>query len=180
MPCTKRITRPPPSSLTSKEASTMSPHHTSPQSFTRKGSLLTLWHGSAPSLPTASADSFLKAPQIFSLLFLWEPPRALLSLLCYLLFTFLPYICLSQRGLCFPMLMILLLLLVCFHIAGTLKGFSITTPHSKEGPTRWGSPSPSPRLCFATGARPGTGLLSHQPRYAWMAPCSTPLPWYAD
>src|SRR5437660_298162 len=36
------------------------------------------------------------------------------------------------------MLMILLLLLVRFHIAGTLKGFSITTPHSKEGPTHLG------------------------------------------
>src|SRR5205807_4280431 len=107
----------------------MSPPHTSPQSFARKGSLLTWWHGSAPSSPTVSAASFFKAPQIFSLLFRWEPLRALLSLLCYLLFTFLPYICLSQRGLCFPMLMILLLLLVRFHIAGTLKGFSITTLH---------------------------------------------------
>src|SRR5437868_5706594 len=68
----------------------------------------------------------------------------------------------TQRGLCFPMLMILLLLLVCFHIAGTLKGFSITTPHSEEGPTRWGSPSPSSRLSFATDERLGTGLLSHQ------------------
>src|SRR5205807_563881 len=107
------------------------------------------------------------------------PLRALLSLLCYLLYMFLLYICLSQRGLCFPMLMILLLLLVRFLIAGTLKGFSITTPHSKEGPTRWGSPSPSPRLSSATGARPGIGLPSQQHRYAWMAPCSTPLPWYA-
>src|SRR5207302_6571413 len=117
----------------------------------------TWWPGSAPSLPTADVASFFKAPQIFSLLFLWEPPRALLSLLCYLLFTFLPYICLSQRGLCFPMLMILLLLLVRSHIVGTLKGFSTTTPHSKEGPTRWGSPSPSPIIIiiyhYAFGAR---------------------------
>src|SRR5437588_3949228 len=154
----------------------MSPPRIFPQSFARKGSLPTWWLGSAPSLPIANAASFFKAPQIFSLLFLWEPLRALLSLLCYLLFTFLPYICLSQRGLCFLMLMILLLLLVRSHIVGTLKGFSTTTLHSKEGPTRWGSPSPSPRLSFATGARLGTGLLSHQPRYAWMAPCSTPLP----
>src|SRR5205807_646001 len=158
----------------------MFPPPTSPHSSARKVSQPTWWPGSAPSSPIANAALFFRAPQIFSLLFLSEPLRALLSLLCYLLFMFLPYICLSQRGSCFPMLMILLLLLVCFHIAGTLKGFSITTPHSKEGPTRWGSPSPSPRLCFATGARPGTGLLSHQPRYAWMAPCSTPLPWYAD
>src|SRR5205807_5542946 len=143
------------------------------------GSLPTLWHGSAPFLPTANATSFFKAPQIFSLLFQWGPLRTLLSLLCYLLFTFLPYICLSQRGLCFPMLMILLLLLVRFLIAGTLKGFSITTPHSKEGPTYWGSPSPSPRLSSTTGARLGTGLQSHQLRYAWTAPCSTPLHWYA-
>src|SRR5437899_8741871 len=105
---------------------------------------------------------------MFSLLFLWEPPRALLSLLCYLLFTFLPYICLSQRGLCFPMLMILLLLLVRSHIGGTLKGFSITTPHSKEGPTHWGFPFPSPRQNSATGARLGTGLLSHPLRYTWI------------
>src|SRR5207302_6815699 len=125
----------------------------------------TWWPGSALSLPIASAALFFKAPQMFSLLFQWEPLRALLSLLCYLLFTFLPYICLSQRGLCFLMLMILLLLLVRFHIAGTLKGFSITTPHSKEGRTRWGSPSPSPRLSSATGARLGTELLSHQPWY---------------
>src|SRR5437879_3314855 len=103
---------------------------------------------------------------MFSLLFLWDPLRAPLSLLCYLLFTFLPYICLSQRGLCFPMLMILLLLLVRFHIAETLKGFSISTPHSKEGLTRWGSPSPFPRPSSATGARQGTGLLSHQPQFA--------------
>src|SRR5205807_3193020 len=96
-------------------------------------------------------------PQIFSLLFPWEPLKALLSLLCYLLFMFLPYICRSQRGLCFPMLMILLLLLVRFHIAGTLKGFSITTPHSKEGPTHWGSLFPSPRLNSVTGAQLGTG-----------------------
>src|SRR5437879_9898883 len=104
---------------------------------------------------------------MFSLLFLWEPLRALLSLLCCLLFTFLPYTCLSQSGLCFPMLMILLLLLVRSHIAGTLKGFSTTSPHSKEGSTHWGSPSPSPRLSFATGERPGTGLPSPQLRFAW-------------
>src|SRR5437868_5522798 len=157
----------------------MFPPLTSPRSSARKVSRPTWRPGSALSSPIANATLFFKAPQMFSLLFLWEPPRALLSLLCYLLFTFLPYICLSQRGLCFPMLMILLLLLVGSHIAGTLKGFSTTTPHSKEGPTRWESPSPSPRLSSATGAQSGTGLLSHQPRYAWMAPCSTPLPWYA-
>src|SRR5207302_5530841 len=123
---------------------------------------------------------FFKVPQIFSLLFLWEPLRALLSHLCYLLFTFLPYICQCQRGLCFPMLMILLLLSGRFHIAGTLKDFSITTPHSKEGPTHWGFPFPSPRPNSATSARLGTALLSHPLRYAWMAPCSTPPPWYAD
>src|SRR5207302_8410256 len=103
---------------------------------------------------------------MFSLLFPWGPLKALLSLLCYLLFMFLPYIYLSQRGLCFPMLMILLLLLVRFHIAGTLKGFSTTTPHSKEGPTRWGSLFPSPRLSSATGVQLGTGPPSPQPRYA--------------
>src|SRR5205807_9917115 len=103
---------------------------------------------------------------MFSLLFLWKPPRVPQSLLCYLLFTFLPYICLSQRGLCFPMLMILLLLLVRFLITGTLKSFSITTPHSREGPTHWRSPSPFPRPSSATSKRPGTGLLSHHPRYA--------------
>src|SRR5437660_10173789 len=157
----------------------MFPPLTSPHSSARKVSRPTLSPGSALSSPIANAASFFKAPPIFSLLFLWEPLRALLSLLCYLLYMFLPYICLSHRGLCFPMLMILLLLLIRSHIAGTLKGFSTTTPHSKEGPTRWGSPSPSPRLSFATGARLGTGLLSHQPRYAWMAPCSTPPPWYA-
>src|SRR5205807_9862341 len=157
----------------------MFPPLTSPPSSARKVSRPTWWPGSAPSSPIANAALFFKATQIFSLLCLWEPLRALVSLLCYLLYMFLPYICLSQSGLCFPMLMILLLLLVRFHIAGTLKGFSITTPHLKEGPTHWGSPSPSPRLSSATGARPGTGLLSHQPRYAWMAPYSTPLPWYA-
>src|SRR5437588_9952245 len=157
----------------------MFPPLTSPRSSARKESRPTWWPGSAPSSPIANAALFFRAPQIFSLLFLWEPLRALLSLLCYLLFTFLPYLCHSQRGLCFPLLMILLLLLVRFHIAGTLKGFSITTLHSKEGPTYWGSPSPSPRLSFATGVRPGTGLLSHQPQYAWMAPCSIPPPWYA-
>src|SRR5205807_5465180 len=115
---------------------------------------------------TANAASFFKALQIFSLLFLWKPLRALLSLLCYLLFMFLPYICLSQRVLCFSMLIILLLLLVRFHIAGTLKGFSTTTPYSKEGPTHWGSPFPSPRLSSATGTRLETGLPSHQLRYA--------------
>src|SRR5437588_9905239 len=157
----------------------MFPPLTSPRSSARKESRPTWWPGSAPSSPIANAASFFKALQIFSLLFLWEPLRALLSLLCYLLFTFLPYVCLSQRGLCFLMLMILLLLLVRFHIAGTLKGFSITTPHSKEGRTRWGSPSPSPRLSSATGARLGTGLPSLQLRYAWTAPCSTLLSWYA-
>src|SRR5207302_9094780 len=118
---------------------------TSPRYSTRMESRPTWWPGSAPSSPIANAALFFRAPQIFSLLFLWEPLRDLLFLLCYLLFTFLPYICQSQRGLCFPMLMILLLLLVHFHIAGTLKGFSITTPHSNEGPTHWESPSPSPR-----------------------------------
>ena len=157
----------------------MFPPLISPHSSARKVSRPTLSPGSALSSPIANAASFFKAPPIFSLLFLWEPLRALLSLLCYLLFTFLPYICPSQKGLCFPMLMILLLLLVRFHIAGTLKGFSITTPHSKEGPTHWGSPSPSPRLSFATGERPETGLLSHQLRYAWMTPCSTPPHCYA-
>src|SRR5437588_4553754 len=151
----------------------MSPPRIFPQSFARKGSLPTWWLGSAPSLPIANAVSFFKAPQIFSLLFLWEPLRALLSHLCCLLFMFLPYICLSRRGLCFPMLMILLLLLDRFHIAGTLKGFSTTTLHSKEGPTHWGSPFPSPRLSSATGARLGTGLPSHQLRYALTPPCST-------
>src|SRR5437588_5052091 len=157
----------------------MFPPLTSPRSSARKASRPTWWPGSAPSSPIANAALFFRAPQIFSLLFLWEPLRALLSLLCYLLFTFLPYIYQSQRGLCFPMLMILLLLLVRFLIAGTLKGFSITTPHSREGRTRWESPSPSPRQSSATGARLEIGLPSHQPRYAWMAPCSTPLPWYA-
>src|SRR5205807_2181659 len=157
----------------------MFPLLTSPRSSARKVSRPTWWPGSALSSPIANAASFFKAPQIFSPLFLWEPLRALLSLLCYLLFTFLPYIYLSQRGLCFPMLMILLLLLVRFHVAGTPNGFSITTPHSKGGPTHWGAPSPSPRLSSATGARLGTGLPSHQPRYTWTAPCSTPLPWYA-
>src|SRR5205807_10610271 len=128
----------------------------------------------APSLPTANAASFFKASQIFSPPFPWEPLRALLSLLCYLLFMFLPYICLSQRGLCFPLLMILLLLLVRFHIAGTLKGFSITTPHSKEGPTLWGSPSPSPRQSSATGAVLGTEPPPPRLRPAWMARYSTP------
>src|SRR5437879_9354966 len=157
----------------------MFPPLISPHSSARKVSRPTWWPGSAPSSQIASAALFFRAPQILSLLFLWEPLRALLSLLCYLLFTFLPYICLSQRGLCFPMLMILLLLLVRFLIAGTRKGFSIITPHSKEGPTHWGSPSPSLRLSSATGARLGTGLPSHQLRYAWTAPCSTPLHWYA-
>ena len=156
----------------------MFPPLTSPRSSARKVSRPTWWPGSDPSSPTVNVALSFRAPQIFSLLFLWEPLRALLSLLCYLLFTFLPYICLSQRGLCFLILMILLLLLVRFHIAGTIKGFSITTPHSKEERTRWGSPSPSQRQSSATGARPGIGLPSHHPRYAWMAPCSTPLPWY--
>src|SRR5207302_10345441 len=139
----------------------------------------TWWPGSALSLPIANAASFFKAPQIFSLLFLWEPLRALLSLLCYLLYMFLPYIYLSQRGLCFPMLMILLLLLVRFHIAGTLKGFSITTPHSKEGPAHWESPSPSPRQSSATGALLGTEPPSPRPRSAWTACYFTPPHWYA-
>src|SRR5205807_9077626 len=119
----------------------MFPPLISPHSSARKVSPPTWWPGSDPSSPTVNVALSFKALQIFSLLFLWEPLRALLSLLCYLLFMFLPYICLSQRGLCFLMLMILLLLLVRFHIAGTLKGFSITTPHSKEGPTHWGSHS---------------------------------------
>src|SRR5207253_8325623 len=118
----------------------MFPPLTSPRSSARKASRPTWWPGSAPSSPIANAALFFRAPLIFSLLFLWEPLRALLSLLCYLLFTFLPYICLSRRGLCFPILMILLLLLVRFHITGTLKRFSTMTLHSKEGLTHWGSP----------------------------------------
>src|SRR5207302_11171772 len=137
---------------------------TSPRYSTRMESRPTWWPGSAPSSPTANAALFFKAPQIFSLLFLWEPLRALLSLLCYLLFMFLPYICQSQRGLCFPMLMILLLLSVRFLIAGTLKGFSITTPRLKEGPTHWRSPSPSPRRSYATGGLLATELPSPRPR----------------
>src|SRR5437868_4172187 len=144
----------------------MFPPLISPHSCTRKVSRPTWWPGSAPSSPTANAALFFRAPQIFSLLFLWEPLRVLLSLLCYLLFTFLPYICSSQRGLCFPMLMILLLLLVRFHIAGTLKGFSITTPRSKGGPTHWGSPFPFPRQSSATGALLGTGPPSPRLRSA--------------
>src|SRR5205807_8084535 len=120
----------------------MFPPLISPHSSTRKVSRPTWWPGSAPSSPTVNVALSFQAPQIFSLLFLWEPLRALLSLLCYLLFTFLPYIYLSQRGLCFLMLMILLLLLVRSHIAEILKGFSITTLHSKEGSTHGGSPFP--------------------------------------
>src|SRR5437868_15301427 len=138
----------------------MFPPLISPHSSARKVSRPTWWPGSAPSSPTVNVALSFRAPQIFSPLFLWEPLRALLSLLCYLLFTFLPYTCPSQKGLCFPMLMILLLLLVRFHIAGTLKGFSITTPHLKEGRTRWGSPSPSPRQSYATGGLLGTELPS--------------------
>src|SRR5437588_6016338 len=157
----------------------MFPPLTSPRSSARRASRPTWWPGSAPSSPTASAALFFKAPQIFSPLSLWEPLRALLSLLCYLLFTFLPYICQSQRGLCFLMLMILLLLLVRFHIAGTLKGFSITTPHSNEGPTHWESPSPSPRQSSATGALLGTEPQSPRLRSAWTARCFTPPHSYA-
>src|SRR5437868_12562133 len=113
----------------------MFPPLISPHSSARKVSRPTWWPGSDPSSPTVNVALSFRAPQMFSLLFLWEPLRALLSLLCCLLFTFLPYICPSQRGLYFPILMILLLLLVRFHIAGTLKGFTTTTPHSKEGPT---------------------------------------------
>src|SRR5207302_11143659 len=152
----------------------MFPPPISPHSSARKVSRPTWWPGSAPSSPTVNVALSFRAPQIFSPLFPWEPLRALLSLLCYLLFTCLPYICLSQRGLCFPMLMILLLLLVRFLIAGTLKGFSTTTPHSNEGPTHWGSLFPSPRLSSATGVQLGTGHPSPQPRCALMAPCSTP------
>src|SRR5437588_1234300 len=139
----------------------MFPPLTSPHSSARKVSRPTWWPGSAPSSPIVNAALFFRAPQIFSPLFLWGPLRVLLSLLCYLLFMFLPYICPSQRGLCFPMLMILLLLLVDFLIAGTPKGFSTTTPHSKGGPTHWGSPFPSLRLSSATGLQLETGLPSH-------------------
>src|SRR5207237_2076531 len=134
----------------------MFPPLISPHSSARKVSRPTWWPGSDPSSPTVNVALSSRAPQIFSLLFLWEPLRALLSLLCCLLFMFLPYIYLSRKGLCFPMLMILLLLLVRFYIVGTLKGFSITTPHSKEGPTHWGSSSPSLRQSSATGALLGT------------------------
>src|SRR5437879_1551429 len=101
-PCKGLATRPPPSSLTSKEALTMSSLHTFPLSFARREFLPTWWPGYVLSSPIVSVALSFKAPQIFSLLFLWEPPRVLLSLLCCLLFIFLPYICLSQRGLCFP------------------------------------------------------------------------------
>src|SRR5437588_10839362 len=118
----------------------MSPPRIFPQSFARKGSLPTWWLGSAPSLPIANVASFFKAPQIFSLLFLWEPLRALLSLLCYLLFTLLPFILLSQRSLHFPLLMIIVLFLVHFRISETFTGLCFTTPHSSGQQIPWASP----------------------------------------
>src|SRR5437588_4858644 len=99
----------------------MFPPLTAPRSSARQASQPTWWPGSAPSSPIANAALFFRAPQIFSPLFLLGPLRDLLSPLCCLLFMFLPYICQSRKGLCFLMLMILLLLLVRFLIAGTLR-----------------------------------------------------------